>query len=356
VTSTRLSSPSYSHPPVSPEFQEIVCPSPPLPGVPCSQIWSPDEGAHIRGRCSTRAGRSCVRRAPDQDLVLHRTGLDDEPDTRCLVSDSGSTDWTEWATRVLASNSGPMTLGGTNSYVLRAPSSDQVVVVDPGPAEATHLRALTQFGEVELILLTHHHADHSEGADRFSRMTGAPIRAALPELCREAPPLADGEIIRAAGCELLVLATPGHTEDSICLVGKRDGPLDDPARNGAVITGDTILGHGSTVLLGGTTSLRDYLKSLELLESFGDAFVLPGHGDPIWSVRLVAQSLREHRQGRLTQVAQVLEDHSFRSSDAQAVDLVLDQLYSHLTGTIRGAAVMSVRAQLAFLTQEDAKQ
>jgi glyoxylase-like metal-dependent hydrolase (beta-lactamase superfamily II) len=269
------------------------------------------------------------------------------------VSDSGSTDWTEWATRVLAPNSGPMTLGGTNSYVLRAPSSHQVVVVDPGPADADHLRALTQFGVVELILLTHHHADHSEGAERLSQMTGATIRAVLPGLCREAPPLADGEIIRAAGCELLVLATPGHTEDSICLFGKGDGPLDEPTRCGAMITGDTILGRGSTVLLGGKASLRDYLKSLQLLERFGNAFVLPGHGDPIWSVRLVAQSLRVHRQGRLTQVAQVLENHSLRSSDDQAVDLVLDQLYSHLTGTIRGAAVMSVRAQLAFLAQEE---
>jgi hypothetical protein len=67
----------------------------------------------------------------------------------------------------------------------------------------------------------------------------------------------------------------------------------------------------------------------------------------------VAQTLRVHRESRLTQVAQVLENHSLRSSDDEAVDLVLDQLYWHLTGTIRGAAVMSVRAQLAFLTQEE---
>jgi len=117
---------------------------------------------------------------------------------------------TEYATRVLAPNPGPMTLDGTNTYVLRRPDSHRIVVVDPGPRESTHLRRILTLGEVELILLTHGHHDHSESAGVLSRLTGAPVRAADPAFSANAGPLADGEQLNAGGLRLSAIATPGQ--------------------------------------------------------------------------------------------------------------------------------------------------
>ena len=112
---------------------------------------------------------------------------------------------------VLADNPSGMTLDGTNSWVLRAPGQRGCVVVDPGPDEDRHLDRLAEQGPVELILLTHHHLDHSEGARAFSERTGAPVRALDPQLCLGAEGLGAGEALGAAGLDIRVLATPGHT-------------------------------------------------------------------------------------------------------------------------------------------------
>ncbi|MEO7007494.1 MAG: MBL fold metallo-hydrolase, partial [Terrimesophilobacter sp.] len=105
------------------------------------------------------------------------------------------------AQRVLAPNPGPMTLDGTNSYLLAAPGSHSVVVVDPGPLDDAHLAALAA-ASVELVLLTHRHRDHAESRTAFSALTGAPVRAFDPALCIDGPPLADGEVIEAAGTRI----------------------------------------------------------------------------------------------------------------------------------------------------------
>ena len=70
-----------------------------------------------------------------------------------------------------------MSLDGTNSYVLSAPDSRGVVVVDPGPLDEAHLAALQSCGPVELVLITHHHRDHTEASARCHELTGAPVRA-----------------------------------------------------------------------------------------------------------------------------------------------------------------------------------
>lgn len=170
---------------------------------------------------------------------------------------------TRLASVLRAENPSPMTLEGTNSWLLRAPGADGVVVVDPGPDLDEHVRALAAAGPVELVLITHRHGDHTDAIDALHALTGAPVRAALPEHCRDAPPLIDGQRITAAGVGIEVLATPGHTSDSLSF-----RVLDDetPAPEGSggsgqpvspILTGDTVLGRGTTMLDHPDGTLRD---------------------------------------------------------------------------------------------------
>src|SRR5215510_12813736 len=126
------------------------------------------------------------------------------------------------ATCLLAPNPSPMTLDGTNTWVIAEPGSASVVVVDPGPEDEGHLRrvhaaAVAGDRRVAAILLTHGHPDHSAGAARFAELTGAPVRAADPAQRFGPEGLADGDVVTAPGCELRVVASPGHSADSVCL-------------------------------------------------------------------------------------------------------------------------------------------
>ncbi|MGA9872960.1 MAG: MBL fold metallo-hydrolase, partial [Rhodococcus sp. (in: high G+C Gram-positive bacteria)] len=164
---------------------------------------------------------------------------------------------TPTAAVLLADNPGNMTLDGTNTWILRAPGSQDCVVVDPGPKDSAHLDAVAATGNVVLVLITHRHKDHTGGLKRFHRATKAPVRAASEKFVHGGvSTLVDGEVIDAAGLSITVHATPGHTADSLSF------GLDD-----AVLTGDTILGRGTTVLDPKDGSLADYLSSLDVLES-----------------------------------------------------------------------------------------
>lgn len=248
------------------------------------------------------------------------------------------------ATLVRAPNPGPMTLDGTNSYVLRAPGSEGVVVVDPGPADAAHLERLTAHGPVELVLLTHHHADHSEALAGFARSAGAPARAMDPAFCIDAPPIADNELIRAAGLDIRVLATPGHTADSVCYL------LPDDGDHGSVLTGDTVLGRGTTIIADPDGAVGPYLDSLARLKTLGEraggvVAVLPGHGPVLRDLASVCEDYLIHRAERLEQVRAALAKLGADASVGEVTDLV----YADTDASVRGAAEASVRAQLRYL-------
>ncbi|MFI2361764.1 MBL fold metallo-hydrolase [Promicromonospora sp. NPDC019610] len=251
-----------------------------------------------------------------------------------------------------ADNPGPMTLDGTRSYVLGAPGAAGRVVVDPGPDLAPHLAALADAGRVDLVLVTHRHADHTGGLARFRELTGAPSRGVLPEFCAGgAGPLADGEALEVAGLRVEVLATPGHTADSVCLVVS-DGT------STVVLTGDTVLGRGTTVLAEPDGSLRDYLVSLDRLSALdlpGPVPGLPGHGPVIPDLRAAVHAYREHRAERLDQVRSALTTLGVMLPDAAAplpdplLDAVTDAVYADVDASVLPAARSSVRAQLEYL-------
>ena len=239
---------------------------------------------------------------------------------------------TATASVVLAPNPGPMTLDGTNTWVLRAPGVEECVVVDPGPLHEEHLAAVASCGPVATVLLTHGHFDHSEGAARFAELTGAPVRALDPVHRLGGEGLTDGDVVAAAGLEVRVAATPGHSADSLSFV------LPD-----AVLTGDTILGRGTTVVAHPDGVLGDYLVSLRRLRALGDLTVLPGHGPELASAGAAAEHYLAHRQERLDQVRAAL------ASGATTADEVLEIVYADVDRVLWPAARLSVLAQLAYL-------
>jgi glyoxylase-like metal-dependent hydrolase (beta-lactamase superfamily II) len=235
---------------------------------------------------------------------------------------------------VLAPNPGPMTLGGTNSYAISDAGSVGSVIVDPGPDDVGHIAKLVAL-RPELILVTHRHADHTAASAELHRLTGAPVRAIDPAHCHGGEPLVDGELIEAAGAGIRVIAAPGHTDDSVCLHVPDDG---------TILTGDTILGRGTTVLDG---SLADYLRTLERLREFGDLVVLPGHGSQLPSIADACDELLAHRRMRLDEVRSALG----RLGADATVQQVTDAVYPGVDPAVRFAAEWSVRSQLEYLRQ-----
>nr|WP_296764408.1 MBL fold metallo-hydrolase [Rhodococcus sp. (in: high G+C Gram-positive bacteria)] len=244
---------------------------------------------------------------------------------------------TPTASVLLAENPGKMTLDGTNTWILRAAGSADIVVVDPGPKDSDHLDAVAAIGNVALVLVTHRHKDHTGGLKRFHKKTGAPIRALEEKYVHGSTTLSDGEVVDVAGLKITVLATPGHTADSLSFV------LDD-----AVLTGDTILGRGTTVLDPKDGTLADYLTSLDRLEAIGAGkLALPGHGPEVADTAEVARFYRTHRLQRLDQVRTALET---LGQDAKPMQVV-KHVYSDVDKKLWPAARMSVKTQLAYLRE-----
>jgi len=252
---------------------------------------------------------------------------------------------TPYAAVLLARNPSPMTLEGTNTWLLRAPGATEAVVVDPGPDDAGHLaRTAAAAGRVPVILLTHGHPDHAAGARRLHELTGAPVRALDPAHRLGGEGLAEGAVVAAAGVELRVVATPGHTADSLCFLATGPVPA-QPGVGAAVLTGDTILGRGTAVVAHPDGRLADYLDSLRRLAELGPVTVLPGHGPELPDAAAVAARYLAHREERLAQVRDALAELGSGATAGQVVELV----YADVAPAVRWAAELSVRAQLDYL-------
>jgi glyoxylase-like metal-dependent hydrolase (beta-lactamase superfamily II) len=246
------------------------------------------------------------------------------------------------ATCLLAPNPSPMTLDGTNTWVIAEPGSPSAVVVDPGPDDEGHLRrvlaaAVAGDRRVASILLTHGHLDHSAGAARLAELSGASVQAADPARRLGAEGFADGDVVTAAGCELRVVATPGHSSDSVSLLLPADG---------ALFTGDTVLGRGTTVIAQ-DGRLGDYLRSLEqlreLAEVAGLRLLLPGHGPMLADPIGILDYYLAHRAERLDQVRAAL------AAGATTPAEIVAMIYTDVDRSVWPAAEWSVRAQLDYL-------
>jgi glyoxylase-like metal-dependent hydrolase (beta-lactamase superfamily II) len=255
---------------------------------------------------------------------------------------------TAHATRLLAPNPGVMTLEGTNTWLLAAPDATSALVVDPGPDDERHLRAVIAHAaatgrRVAGVLLTHGHPDHAAGARRFAELAGVGVRALDPAHRLGGEGLNAGDVVELDGLELRVLGTPGHTADSLTFLLAADG---------ALLTGDTVLGHGSTVVAHPDGRLADYLASLRALRALVDdgaaSTVLPGHGPVLRDAADALDGYLAHRARRLEQVAAAVARLDADPARVAAMDVVR-LAYADVDEALWPAAELSVRAQLEYL-------
>jgi glyoxylase-like metal-dependent hydrolase (beta-lactamase superfamily II) len=225
----------------------------------------------------------------------------------------------EGVVRIRADNPSPLTLDGTNTYVVGG------WVVDPGPDDERHIEAVAAAaGDVEGIVLTHGHGDHSDGAPRLAEITGA-------------------SVVRPSGDERVgpfkAIATPGHAPDHVSLLAGR-----------SLFTGDTVLGTGSVFLAPGEGSLAGYLESLRRLRELDLEAILPGHGPVVWDPHAKLDEYIEHRLDRERRVIEAL------GAGARTRDELLDRAWSDVdfesAPYLRYAAAATLEAHLEKLEQE----
>ena len=253
-------------------------------------------------------------------------------------------DLDEIVTRVLAPNPSPMTLDGTNTYVVGPSGSGEVIVIDPGPDDADHLAHVEQVlvdrdAAVAAILVTHHHLDHAEAASAWARRFGCSVAASTPEVAgRGGRIVQDGDHLAVGDIDLEVVATPGHTRDHVAL----------RLPTGALLTGDHVLGRGTSVVAYPDGDLTAYLDSLRRVLALGPDQLFPGHGPELTEdPRAVLEYYRDHRAYREAQVLAALAQ-----GPATPRQLVA-RIYADVDQRLWGAAEASTRATLASLDERE---
>lgn len=255
----------------------------------------------------------------------------------------------ELVTCVLAPNPGPMTLEGTNTYLVGAPGGGELVVVDPGPDVREHQDALDAAvaaldARVVGVLVTHHHRDHAQAAG-WAAAWDVPLWAFAPDMVDAIAPgagaraLPDGERVRLAGVTLEAVHTPGHSSDHLCLrVVETD----------VVLSGDHVLGRGTTVVVWPDGDMADYMASLRRLAALPARALYPGHGPMLVHPAAKLAEYLAHREQRERQVLDAL-----RAGDDTPMAIVR-RVYADVDEALHGAAARSVHAHLEKLVRDGA--
>lgn len=233
-------------------------------------------------------------------------------------------------TRVVAPNPGPYTGPGTNTWIVDA--GPIVAVIDPGPDDDAHLAELNRRlagRTVGVVLVTHSHPDHLPLAERFAR----PHRASV----RRYPELGDRDVVRVGTLNVTALYTPGHSADHLCF---------QVAEDGAIFTGDLVLGQGSSMVTYPEGDVAAYLRSLERLAALRPRILYPGHWDPVTDA---TAKIEEYRRHRLDREAQVLAEVG--RGPGTAAELTR-RVYGELDEKLLIAAEMTLRAHLRKLVED----
>ena len=256
-----------------------------------------------------------------------------------------------YVTRLVAPNAGVMTGPGTNTYLV---GERELAVIDPGPEDAAHVRAILEAGagRIRWILCSHTHLDHASSAATLKNATGAKI-AAMAKVGTETPapggehdvklvldqPLADGDAVELDGFSLRAVHTPGHASNHLCFLLPETGML---------FTGDHVM-QGSTVVIGPPDgNMRAYLQSLRRLLELEIAVLAPGHGYLIHDPYAEAERLIEHRLRRESKVRQAL----LEAGGSAPLATLLPRVYNDVPQTLHPIAGKSLQAHLDKLLED----
>ena len=245
----------------------------------------------------------------------------------------------------MAPNPGPMTLEGTNTYVVDG------YVIDPGPDDAGHLERVREAagGEIAGVLLTHGHSDHSDGVEAlgaellWGKASGEGEMAAMRRALEAGSIDANVDFgshtdpnstIPTEIGPFTVIATPGHAADHVCFV-----------RDNVCFCGDLILGTGSSIVppAAGGGSLADYMRSLDTVAALNAKLLAPGHGPWITDPAAKIAEYREHRLDRERRLLAALETGE-RSRTA-----LLTTVWDDVPAQLRPAAAIAMQAHLEKL-------
>lgn len=252
-------------------------------------------------------------------------------------------------TRVLAPNPSPYTFTGTQTHIV---GTRDLAVIDPGPADETHHAALLNAiagRPLSAIVITHHHRDHSPGAIRLARETGAPIVGAAPFALTDEGPraddafdpdyapdrvLTDGDTVSGEGWTLEAIATPGHTRNHLAFA---------LPKTGALFSGDHVMGWSTSVVSPPDGDMTDYMASLEKLLAREDRVFYPGHGLEIDRPQRLVRGLLGHRKQREGQILRLL------AAGGGDIPTMVGKMYVGIDQRLHGAAQRSVLAHLIDL-------
>ena len=254
--------------------------------------------------------------------------------------------------RIVAPNASPFTFNGACTYIV---GEGAVAIVDPGPDDESHLAALLSAIEgeqLETILVTHTHRDHSAGANKLSAATGARVVGAAPftpraegmagldaSHDRDYSPdaiLADGERLNLSGFSIEAVATPGHCANHLCFALLEEGVL---------FSGDHVMAWSTSVIAPPDGSMRAYMDSLEKLRRRDEKIYWPGHGGPVLEPQRYLRALIHHRRQREASILAALGD------GAQTIPALVAKVYVGLSPTLTGAAGLSTLAHLEDLRE-----
>ncbi len=256
--------------------------------------------------------------------------------------------------RMTVENPSAFTFHGTNSYIV---GRDTLAVIDPGPADENHLRALLKAiggRPVSHILVSHTHVDHSPLAARLAAETGAkvlaegPHRPARPLRIGEVNPLdasgdeafapdvllKDGEVVEGDGWALRAVFTPGHTANHLAFALEGAGIL---------FSADHVMAWSTSIVAPPDGAMADYMASLDKLMERDDVLYLPGHGGPVREPSAFLRGLKVHRRMRERAILERL-----KSGDRTIGEMVA-AIYRDIDPRLHGAAGLSVLAHLEDL-------
>ncbi|MDB5700511.1 MAG: fold metallo-hydrolase [Sphingomonadales bacterium] len=251
--------------------------------------------------------------------------------------------------RVLAPNPSPFTYTGTQTYIV---GTGDVAIIDPGPADPRHIAGIlkaTAGERITAIVCTHTHRDHSPGAKPLAAATAASIIGCAPLVIDDSGPRADasfdadyapdrvlteGERLTGSDWTLEAVATPGHTSNHLCFALIEEG---------ALFTGDHVMGWSTTVVSPPDGDMADYMASLDKLMTRTDVVYYPAHGEPVTNPQRFARGLAGHRKQREGQILRNLRD------GIGIIEDMVPRMYAGIDKGLYPAAGRSVLAHLIDL-------